>query len=54
MKDHLDLTLEEAVAELTGNYTASVAAYDKIYPQLLNLADLLSEGVALQFPDKFK
>lgn len=54
MKDHLDLTLEEAVAELTGNYTASVAAYDKIYPQLLHLADLLSEGVALQFPDKFK
>lgn len=54
MKDHLDLTLEEAVAELTGNYTASVVAYDKIYPQLLHLADLLSEGIALQFPDKFK
>jgi hypothetical protein len=54
MKEHLDLTLQEAVDELQGNYSASIADYDKVHPQILGLADTLSAGIIAQFPDKFK
>ena len=30
-KDHLDATLDEATANLTGDYVAEVAAYDKVH-----------------------
>lgn len=53
MKEHLDLTLEEAVARLTGDYVADVIAYDKVYAALMSMADMLSEGIAMQFSSKF-
>jgi len=54
MKKHLDLTLAEAVARLTGDGAADVAAYDTVHNHILMLADTLSDGIIKQYTDKFK
>jgi hypothetical protein len=54
MREHLDLTLQEAVAYLQGDQAASIAAYDQIHLQILGMADMLSDGIIRQFPSKFK
>ena len=51
---HLKLTTDEAVARLQGNWSADVAAYEKIHRHALHLSDLLSEGLMKQFPRRFR
>jgi hypothetical protein len=54
MNTHLDQTLEEATARLTGNWDADVRAFDAIVEHILHLADTLTFGIAVQFPDRVK
>jgi hypothetical protein len=54
MRMHLELTTQEAVARLQGNWTADVAAYDKIHRHILHMSDLLSAGLVKQFPKRFR
>ena len=53
MRDHLNLTTEEAVARLQSNWAADIAAYDKVHDQILHMADMLTKGIVNQFPNKF-
>jgi len=53
MKDHLDLTLAEAVAQLEGRYDDAVAGYDAVEAEIREMADMLSDGIIAQFPAAF-
>ena len=53
MKRHLKLTTDEAVARLTGNWSADVKAYDAVHVEILQMAGMLSTGIIRQFPGRF-
>lgn len=53
MREHLDLTMTEAVNQLQGRYAESVADYDKVHDAMLRMSDMLSNDIVAQFPEKF-
>jgi len=54
MHEHLALTTDEAVARIKKDYSGDISAYDKVHDEILKMADMLSSGIVVQFPDKFK
>jgi hypothetical protein len=54
MRTHLDLTTKEAVDHLTGKFEADVSDYDAVHEEILGMADMLSNGIIAQFPQKFR
>ncbi|HEU4450628.1 MAG TPA: hypothetical protein VFR63_11700 [Gaiellaceae bacterium] len=54
LREHLDLTTQEAVARLTGDWDADIAAYDAIHGQALEMADMLSTAIVDRFPKRFR
>jgi hypothetical protein len=51
--DALDLTTGEVVGRLQADWAADIKAYDEGHVHMLQFADMLTEGVVKQFPDRF-
>jgi hypothetical protein len=51
--EHLALTTTEVVSRLNKDWAADIAAYDKGHVHMLMFADMLTQGIVKQFPDKF-
>lgn len=54
LREQLALTLQEVLAQLTGDYDGSLAAYKEVQRQALEIADTLSSAIIRQFPDRFR
>jgi hypothetical protein len=53
LQKHLDLTTGEVVGRLNKDWTADIKAYDEGHEHMLMFADVLTDGIVEQFPDKF-
>lgn len=53
LEQHLRLTKGEVVARLGKKWDDDVAAFDQIFTEILTVADVLADGIAAQFPEKF-
>ncbi|MEI6080315.1 MAG: glycosyltransferase [bacterium] len=51
---HLDLTTSEVVSRLKKDWSADIDAYDMGHEHMLMFADMLSNGIIMQFQDRFK
>lgn len=51
---HLELTIGEVVSRLKKDWAADIDSYDKGHVHMLMFADMLTDGMVKQFPDKFK
>jgi len=50
LMEHLDLLGDNVADMLSGNYAESISGYDEIELQALEMADMMAEGIAMQFP----
>lgn len=49
LHEHLRMTMDEAVARLSGEYTKDIVIFDIIEEQALDMADVMSSGIIKQF-----
>jgi len=54
MRVHLNQVIGLAVDQLTGRYGAATKLYDVYIGHILDMADMLSEGILKQFPARFR
>jgi hypothetical protein len=54
LQTHLDLTTGEVVGRLRKDWAADIKSYDDGHAHMLMFADMLADGIAKQFPAKFK
>lgn len=52
--DHLALTTHESASRLNKKWADDIAVFDKIFREVMMMADDLSNGVIEQFPEKFR
>lgn len=52
--EHLALTTSEAVFIIQKDYKSSIAVFDKIEAEALQMADTITVGIVKQFPKSFK
>ncbi|WP_270406712.1 glycosyltransferase [Paenibacillus timonensis] len=50
---HLDLAEEGLNARLSGDWPTEIRLYDEAEDRLIQLADVLAEGIVKQFPERF-
>ena len=50
LQEHLDLLSENAAQMISGDYQESIDGYDEIELQALEMADMMAEGIAMQYP----
>jgi hypothetical protein len=50
---HLDLTASELQARLRGDWATDISVYSEVQGQILAMADALSSGIVMQFPEQF-
>ena len=53
LQKHLDLTSGEVVGRLKKDWAADIKSYDEGHAHMLMFADMLTDGIVKQFPDKF-
>ena len=53
MQEHLKITTDEAMQRINKNYDADVIAFDKTKKEILSMADMFTDGIIKQFPEKF-
>ncbi len=54
LNEQMKLTADEAGERLKKNYDADVIAFDKVHEGVLKMSDTLSDGIIIQYPNKFK
>lgn len=53
LNDHLEMTKNEAVDFLQVNYADSISTFNRIEKQALKMADVMTEGILRQFPNRY-
>jgi hypothetical protein len=51
---HIDQTTTYAVDLLKGDHATAIADYGKAFGHMMEVADILADGIVKQFPDKFQ